>query len=115
MNTMYLIIDKGNKMAKVGFTADLSKRVYAYTTANPKAYIRDYCYTQKRSGTKIERSAHNELASLGGKRLFSVIDGKRTEWFDFEDQPAVFQSLVTNGLRALKTCKGRKTYGIYIK
>lgn len=113
MRAVYLIIDKNNMMAKVGYTTDLCSRVYAYTTANPKAYIRDYCIIYAKSKTTLERAAAAELAKLGGRRLHSVIDGKRTEWHDFEDVPQVFENLLRDGLQALQCCKGRKSHGVY--
>lgn len=115
MNTIYLIVDKGNKMAKIGFTSNLEQRIYAYTTANPKAYIRDYCLTHQKTGLDLERKAQHEMAKRGGRRLYASMDGKKTEWFDFEHQPEFFNNLLKNGLQALTTCRGRKSYGVYTK
>ena len=115
MNAIYLIIDKGKMMVKVGFTKNLQQRVYAYSTANPKAFIRDYCLTYSKTGTTLEQAARKELAKLGGQRLYSVIDGKRTEWFDFENCPKVFQMIIENGLSCLNSCRDRKYMGPYTK
>ena len=115
MNSIYLIIDERNGIAKVGFTADLRKRVYQYTTANPMAYIRDYCITYAKTGMALERTAQEELTQLGGERVISSIDGKRTEWFSFPNNQQIIQRLIDDGLRALQTCKGRKCMGHFTK
>ena len=115
MRAIYLIVDKGNQMAKVGYTTDLAKRVYQYTTANPKARVIDYCEVYTKTKTQLEHCARADLEALGGVRLTSPIDGKRTEWFDFEGKPEVFQELLHNGLTMLKSCKGRKCCGVFCK
>lgn len=115
MKCIYLIIDKNNALVKIGYTSNLTQRIYQYTTANPKAYIRDYCKIYEKTGRSLEKQAQAELRRLGGIPVIATMDGKITEWYDLENNPMVLQGLLTDGLQALTICQGRKSLGVYIK
>jgi hypothetical protein len=112
---IYLIIDPGNRLVKVGFTADLSKRIHQYTTANPRAFIADHCRVQERSGRTLEKLAHSKMRQYGGIPVAAYMDGKRTEWFDYEPtNPVMFDRLRSEGLQALNLGH-RKYLGHYTR
>lgn len=113
MNNIYLMRDQkmNYNLYKVGFTKNLEKRVYAYTTANPEACCISFAFTQDRSKRKVEKLFHDEITERGYEFMTATIDGKKTEWFRVYRDDPFCKELDEKGLNAFNTGKNRKTYG----
>ena len=117
MNTLYLMKDEKRHFClfKVGFTANLNQRLYAYTTANPYAECISTVHTQERSERSIEKTFHDEIIKRGYEIVIASIDNKKTEWFKVEYDDPFYMELTEKGLNAFKCGKNRKNYGAYTK
>lgn len=112
MAHIYLIIDKGNKLAKVGYSSNLASRVILYGGHNPMAVIVDHCATYKTSRRTVEMTAQQQLRALGGVPVVAEMTHTVTEWHAFPNNPEVLDKLTTEGLEALGLGK-RKYKGIF--
>lgn len=117
MNTVYLIKDEKRNycLFKVGFTASLEQRIYAYTTANPEVECISTIHTQAKSNRNIEKTFHNEIIKRGYQFVNANIDNKSTEWFKVEYNDPFYMELIEKGLNAFKCGRNRKNYGTYTK
>ena len=101
MAYIYLIIDKGNALAKVGYAGGLHKRVPAYGTSNPLAVIVDHCETYRTSRRTLETLAHKRMRALGGVPVQAVMTGARSEWYTFPNDAGMIDRLALEGLAVL--------------
>ena len=96
---------------KVGYSTDIDKRMYSYTTASPEMRCIDRVETYAKTHTELDKQIKTELRQRGFLRTASAIDGKLTEWFRVPYDSDFYQELTTKGLRTFKACDKRKTYG----
>ena len=100
-------------LIKVGYTKDIKKRVYQYTTHNPFVKCFGYIKTQNRSGRNIEVLLHKELTARGYRQVKANMDSKTTEWFVVDYNDEFYNILTDKSLNAFKATKSHKIH--YIK
>lgn len=89
---------------KVGYTANLLKRLIPYFSHNPNFELLETIETYKKTKLRLEKEIHQEIIGMGYTFKVSKI-GIITEWFfvprekekDFEEK----------GLSQFKACKNR--------
>lgn len=90
-------------MFKVGFTADLNKRMTPYLSHNPGIEHISAVQVYGKTGRNLETTLHRELRNMGADFI-----GERNEWFIVEYDSPLYSLLQEQGLQAFKACKGRK-------
>ena len=94
---------KHNAGFKVGYTADLEKRLLPYRVHNPGFEHISAVETYAKTGRTLERTIRQELASMGVEFI-----GDRREWFFVDYDSELYSKLNEMGLLMFKACKGRK-------
>ena len=79
-NNIYLMKDERKDFAlfKVGFTSNLEKRFYFYTSHNPLIECISYIRTYEKSKRLVEKMIHQEIKLKGYEYVTAKIDGKTT-------------------------------------
>lgn len=108
MNTIYLLLDEKKDFAcvKIGFTAKLENRLYAYEGYTPFTQCISIQHTQKRSKRLIETLYHKELEKKG----YAFVGKQKREWVVVQYDDPLYTAIKEKGLGAFKSSQGRKVY-----
>lgn len=84
---------------KIGFTANILKRLPKYITHNPTAELLQYVDTYSKTKHRLEIALHKELKALGYR--FHISYGITTEWIEVDKNKPI-------RLEQFKACKYHK-------
>ena len=91
---------------KVGYTANIFKRLIPYATHNPDAELIETIETYKKTKHQLETEIKEELKKQGVQFKIAKTTGTKTEWFFLPKKQA--ERFLEKGLRQFKCCQNRK-------
>ena len=94
---------KDNASFKIGYTANMEKRLHPYRAHNPGFEHISMVETYAKTGRALERTIRQELVDMGVEFI-----GNHREWFFVDYESELYNRLNTEGLLFFKACKGRK-------
>lgn len=107
---IYLMKDEKRNacLFKVGFTADLDRRLLHYATHNPTIELVSVVVTYSKTKHRLETEIKDEITKMGYEFIISELNKVKTEWFAVPYDSELYKRLTAEGLKVFKACKRRK-------